>query len=356
MVHKILTVVGARPQFIKAATVSRVLQKQASLAETIVHTGQHFDASMSEIFFTDLKIPQPKYNLNINGGTHAEMTGRMRIAIEEILLKEKPDAVLVYGDTNSTLAAAMAAAKLGVPVVHVEAGLRSYNQSMPEETNRVMTDQVSTLLFCPTKLAVEQLAREGITKGVHHTGDVMYDAMLFAVDHLAAHENKYENKNLLGEVKDKFAVMTLHREATTESFETLAKMISYVSECALKENLQIIFPTHPRLKPMLSRMKDKWPNVFLTEPLGYFEMHWLLKRASLVFTDSGGLQKEAYFHSVPCVTLRGETEWPETIKSGWNRLWQNTAFLSPRCEINDFGDGHAAEKIVRLIGDFLSRS
>lgn len=346
MKKRIVTIVGARPQFIKAATLSRIFKGHPQIEEILVHTGQHHDPMMSDIFFSELQIPKPAYYLDIQGGAHGQMTGRMLEAIEQVLIAEKPDAVLVYGDTNSTLAGALAAAKLNIPVIHVEAGLRSFNRTMPEEINRVLTDHVSSILLCPTRTAVENLRAEGITKGVFNTGDVMYDATLFAINSITDQQH-----NKLSDLTAKdYAFLTIHRAESTATTENLQKILDYVINFSVKHNLQIIFPVHPRTEKLINAIKLETNNIHFIEPLGYFETQAILSKAKYVLTDSGGLQKEAYFHQVPCITLRSETEWVETISSGWNRLWQ-VAEYAPRKAISDYGVGTAAKDIEKIILD-----
>src|SRR5947207_3078036 len=306
---RMLTVVGARPQFVKAAAVSRAVAARPQIEEILLHTGQHFDPGMSRIFFEELGIPPAKINLEIHGGSHGAMTGRMLAGIEEVILAEKPDIVLVPGDTNSTLAGALAAAKLQVPVVHLEAGLRSFNRTMPEEINRVLTDHVSALLLCPTATAIANLRAEGITAGVHHIGDVMYDAALFA----AARGCRSSVLDRLGLARQAYAVATVHRAENTDDPERLAAIIGFLRERA-REHL-IVLPLHPRTRQRLTQLQLELGPIRACEPLGYLDMHRLLRSAAAVYTDSGGLQKEAYFHRVPCVTLRDETEGTETIDS-----------------------------------------
>lgn len=343
MTLKILTVVGARPQFIKAAALSRAIRETDGLDEVMIHTGQHFDENMSDVFFSELDIPAPAHMLDIHGGGHGEMTGRMLAAIEPVLMAEKPDWLVVYGDTNSTLAGALAAAKLHIPIAHVEAGLRSFNRRMPEEINRVMTDHISTLLLCPTQAAIECLELEGIRKGVHHVGDVMYDATRFATDRAE------QLSNILGELKvehKNYGVATVHRPENTDSPERLRAVIAYLQEQAGKH--PIVFPLHPRTRQFAERLGIALDGLIVTGPVGYIDMAKLLHGACAVFTDSGGLQKEAYFHRVPCVTMRGETEWVETITHGWNRLWNGPDFVDRR-EIDEYGDGRAAFRIAQLL-------
>jgi UDP-GlcNAc3NAcA epimerase len=343
---RILTVVGARPQFVKAAAISRAIATRDEITEILVHTGQHFDPGMSQVFFDDLGLEPPLINLGIHGGGHGEMTGRMLAALERVVIEEQPDLVLVPGDTNSTLAGALAAAKLHVRVAHLEAGLRSLNRRMPEEVNRVLIDHLSALLLCPTETAVANLWREGIFDGVHHIGDVMYDAALFA----AAASQDSQILDRLGIAERSYALATIHRAESTTDRETLSEMLCYVRRQA--GDLTVVFPVHPRTRKQISAWDLDLDGILTCDPVGYLDMHRLLRSAAVVFTDSGGLQKEAYFHRVPCVTLRGETEWVETIAAGWNRLWKGPDY-APRREITAFGDGHAAEKAIELIVGFL---
>jgi UDP-GlcNAc3NAcA epimerase len=344
---RILTVVGARPQFIKATTISRAIAARIGVSEILVHTGQHFDPGLSRIFFDELQIPEPHINLAIHGGRHGEMTGRMLEALEHVMLAEAPDLVLVPGDTTSTLAGALAAAKLHIPIAHLEAGLRSFNRRMPEEVNRVLTDHVSTLLLCPTQTAVDNLRREGITAGVHNIGDVMYDAVRFA----AANFDRSDILHRLGFDGRAYAVATLHRAENTDDQSKLREIMDFLRESA--RDRPIIFPVHPRTRQRIAEWKIDLEPLICCDPLGYLDMHRLLQSAVTVFTDSGGLQKEAYFHRVPCVTLRGETEWVETVAAGWNRLWKGPDY-APRREIAEYGDGHAAEQAVSIIVDHLA--
>jgi UDP-GlcNAc3NAcA epimerase len=347
---RVLTVVGARPQFVKAAPVARAFVA-AGIQEVMLHTGQHFDANMSEVFFDELEIPAPRYNLDINGGSHGAMTGKMLAGIEQVCLDEKPCAVLIYGDTNSTLAGALAASKLHIPVLHVEAGLRSFNRAMPEEINRVVADHLSALLFCPSRAAVANLAGEGITEGVHFIGDVMQDATLFAQARASA---RIDLLRTLGVEPGGFALCTLHRAENTDDPARLRAMLAYIVRAA--DGRPIVWPIHPRTLTVVKREGIALDGILVTGPLGYFDMHALLAHAATVFTDSGGLQKEAYFHRVPCVTLRDETEWVETIDAGWNRLWTAEAYREPRTEIGDYGDGNASARIAALVGHYLDNA
>ena len=345
----VVVVVGARPQFIKAAPVCRAFAAHPGISEAIVHTGQHFDPEMSETFFCELELPEPAYNLGIHGGGHGAMTGRMLEALEPILHAERPDAVLVYGDTNSTLAGALAASKLNIPVAHVEAGLRSFNRRMPEEINRVLADHLSTLLYCPTGTAVENLAREGIAGGVENVGDVMYDAALHAAARARSDSGILER---LGLSDGTFAVATIHRAENTDDHEALAQRLDYLRGEATRQ--AIVLPLHPRTRRAVERAKLSLDGLTDIPPCGYLDMHRLLQGATVVYTDSGGLQKEAYFHRTPCVTLRDETEWVETVACGWNRLWQGPDYR-PRRPIAEYGDGTAGRRIAAHLTDWLSR-
>ncbi len=344
---RILTIVGARPQFIKAAMLSRALERLGKVEEIIVHTGQHFDANMSDVFFRELKLPKPAHHLGIAGGHHGAMTGEMLAGIERVMLDERPDAALVYGDTNSTLAGALAAAKLNIPVVHVEAGLRSFNRRMPEEINRVLTDHVSALLLCPTPTAVSNLAREGISANVSFVGDVMHDLVR------EFHATDTGGEGLLRQLglsQDGYAVATLHRAENTDDEKRFDELVDFLIDVASEQTL--VMPVHPRIKNRTQRLMRSEADVRLIDPLGYLDMQRLLASAKLVLTDSGGLQKEACFHGKPCVTLREETEWVETVEAGWNRLWRTPDF-KPRRPLTEFGDGRAAAECARQISDWL---
>jgi len=345
--RKLLTVVGARPQFVKAATVGRAIAARDDLAEVMVHTGQHFDPEMSAIFFDELAIPAPTHNLDIHGGGHGAMTGRMLERLEAVIEAETPAMVVIHGDTNSTLAGALAAAKLNIPVAHVEAGLRSFNRRMPEETNRVLADHASDLLLCPTTASVANLAREGIERGVHHVGDVMYDATLFAAERAAA---RSEALGRLGLAPGGYLLATVHRAENTDDGARLAEVLDYIRAAA--DGRAVVLPLHPRTRAAVARHGLTLDGFRVTPPLGYLDMHRLLADAALVMTDSGGLQKEAYFHRVPAVTLRDETEWVETVDAGWNRLWHGPDH-APRREIADYGNGRAAEAVVARIAEAL---
>jgi len=313
---KIISVVGARPQFIKLSSLSKELRKKHR--EIILHTGQHYDDELSRVFFSELSIPKPDYNLGIGSAEHGEQTGKMLKAIEEALLFEKPDLVIVYGDTNSTMAGALAAAKQNIPVAHVEAGLRSFVKSMPEEINRVLTDHVSSLLFCPTPTSVRNLKREGITKGVHLVGDVMYDSLK---ENLSVAEKKSKVMNNLNLQKRDFYLITIHRAENTD----LRKNLKKITQILKNLDKKVVFPIHPRTRKRLSEFKllDRLlskHDLLLIDPVSYLDMLILEKNARYILTDSGGVQKEAFFLKTPCLTLREETEWVETLKGGCNQL------------------------------------
>jgi UDP-GlcNAc3NAcA epimerase len=355
--QKIITIVGARPQFIKAATLSRQFQK-LGIEELIVHTGQHFDTNMSEVFFQEMEIPKPVYQLDIHGLTHGAMTGRMLEGIEEILLKEKPDGVLVYGDTNSTLAGALAAAKLHIPVLHVEAGLRSFNMAMPEEINRILTDRISDYLFCPTDTAIQNLEQEGFknfqTK-IFKNGDVMQDAAIY-------YASKAEEKSdILKQIQlPVFVLGTIHRQENTDSPENLKNIIKGLNE--INHQTPVVVPIHPRTRDILAQ-QNIVPEFKLIDPVGYFDMIMLLKNCKLVITDSGGVQKEAFFFGKHCITLREQTEWVELVEKGFNILTGSNpkklknAFEFFKTKKSDFsidlyGKGMAAEKAAKEIMRF----
>ena len=342
----LVTVIGARPQFVKAAAISRAVARHDGIGEVMLHTGQHFDANMSDIFFEELGIPAPDHRLGIGGGRHGEMTGRMLGAIEAVLIEEKPDWVLVYGDTNSTLAGALAAAKLHIPVAHVEAGLRSFNRRMPEEINRVLTDHVSARLYCPTAAAVKNLADEGVRDGVFHVGDVMYDAVL------DARERARESSDILRRLGLKaggYSLATVHRAENTDDAASLHAVIAHLERVAAER--AVVLPLHPRTAQAARQHGVSLAALTVIDPVGYLDMSCLLDGCVDVHTDSGGVQKEAYFHGKPCVTLRGETEWVETVEAGWNRLWTVPGYKTPRRPISDYGKGDAAELIIaNLLG------
>jgi UDP-GlcNAc3NAcA epimerase len=347
---KIASVVGARPQFIKAAPLDRELRRLCT--HLLIHTGQHYDYSMSAIFFEELHIPEPDYNLGVGSASHGQQTGEMLIRIEETLQRESPDCVVVYGDTNSTLAGALAAAKLHLPVAHVEAGLRSFDRRMPEEINRVLTDHLADVLFCPTDTARSNLSHEGISQGVFNFGDVMYDAVLQNLDVL---DSPPSLPSSLGIEPGSYLLVTVHRPANTDQDEHLLRILDVLGET----QDEVIFPAHPRTSKALARLGREVPsNVRMVEPVSYVNMLKLEKNARLILTDSGGMQKEAYFLGVPCVTLREETEWVETVEAGWNvlvgaskdRILQAVRGFHPEGERPDvFGDGRASERIARQL-------
>lgn len=338
---KLVTIIGARPQFIKAAAVSRAVAHRDGISEIMLHTGQHFDANMSDIFFEELGIPAPDHHLGIAGGNHGEMTGRMLGTIEAILIEEKPDWVLVYGDTNSTLAGALAAAKLHIPVAHIEAGLRSFNRRMPEEVNRVLTDHISTRLYCPTSVAVQNLANEGIRGGVIHVGDVMYDAALDARERAQTGSDILAR---LGLEPGCYSLATVHRAENTNDANSLRQVIGHLEKVSAERT--VVLPLHPRTAQASANFGVSLKALKVIEPVGYLDMSALLQGCVDVHTDSGGVQKEAYFHEKPCVTLRGETEWVETVAAGWNRLWTVSEYKQPRQPIDEYGKGDAADLIL----------
>jgi UDP-GlcNAc3NAcA epimerase len=351
---KIANIVGARPQFVKAAVVTRVLKTASQIQELLIHTGQHYDENMSDVFFRDLEIPKPDYHLGIGSKNHGAQTGQMLESIEQTLLAIVPDLVLVYGDTNSTLAGALAAVKLHIPVGHVEAGLRSYNRQMPEEINRVLTDHASDLLFAPTEASMKSLKQEGIPdKRVFLVGDVMYDASIY---YGCKAEQESRILQELGLQSKQYILATIHRAENTDDFQRLRNIFQGLDFMA--KEIPVVIPLHPRtreaLKPLLKELSS---HVAITQPVGYLDMIMLEKHSRLIATDSGGVQKEAFFYHVPCVTLRSETEWVELVELGWNRLVQPLSptvvfegvmdsldrFGSSACP---YGDGHAAEKIL----------
>lgn len=355
---KIVTIVGARPQFVKAAVLSRVIRDYDNVEEVLVHTGQHYDRNMSDVFFEEMEIPRPAYNLDVNGMSHGAMTGQMMEKIEQVLISEKPDWVLVYGDTNSTIAGALAAKKLHIKVAHVEAGLRSYNMAMPEEVNRILTDRISDILFAPTETAVQNLKKEGydsIDAKVVLSGDVMQDA-----SHYYAQSSASKAK-LPGEKREgKFILCTLHRAENTDSPERLRAIVSALNE--LHKDIRVMMPIHPRTRKILESHQLEL-DVDLVDPVGYFDMIELLKSCSLVMTDSGGLQKEAYFFGKHCVTMRDETEWVELVSHGFNVLAgadtsrilsSSKAMLgkSSDFDIPLYGDSQAGKKILESLLNF----
>ena len=349
---KFVSIVGARPQFVKAAPVSHALRLKNT--EVLVHTGQHYDDNMSAVFFDELNIPAPDYNLGVGSGTHGVQTGVMLARIEQVLAAEQPDWVIIYGDTNSTLAGALAASKLHIKVAHVEAGLRSFNRAMPEEINRVVADHLSNLCLCPSQTAVDNLAAEGIVRGAHLVGDVMADALGSAAERARSQSNILER---LGLTERRYLLATVHRAENTDSSERLHNIFA----AFLKINEPIIFPVHPRTRHMLADLDDSITlqladcHIRLIDPVGYLDMVRLEQSAQMILTDSGGIQKEAYWLSVPCVTLRDETEWTETVKAGWNVLvgadvtcivQTVRSFMPAAAHPVLYGDGRAAERCV----------
>lgn len=314
---KIVTILGARPQFVKAAVLSRIISKYNAIDEIIVHTGQHYDSNMSTVFFNEMEIPQPKYNLNINGLNHGAMTGQMLQKIEEVLIKELPDIVVVYGDTNSTLAGTLAAKKLNIKVAHIEAGLRSFNMKMPEEINRVLTDRISDLLLCPTNVAVENLNNEGfltLPSKIVKCGDIMKDAVEFYKKISTQKSSIISKLNL---IHNEFVLATIHRQENTDSLENLKSIFEGLE--IIHKNKQVVIPLHPRTKSILDKNNLKF-NLTFIEPVGYFDMLALLTNCNLVITDSGGLQKEAYFNKKHCIIAREETEWVELLTHGFAKI------------------------------------
>lgn len=349
---KILTVIGARPQFIKAAVVSRAISKFSEMTEILIHTGQHYDDNMSDVFFRELDIPRPDHNLGVGGGTHGQNTGRMLEKLEAIIQIENPSWVLVYGDTDSTLAGALAASKLHIPVAHVEAGLRSFNRRMPEEINRVLTDHISSVLFAPTKTAFNNLVREGISESrIQIVGDVMYDAALF-YKNLA---KSPKNSNLAKLASGSFILCTIHRAENTDSKERMESILNGLA----KSPCAVVLPIHPRTRNRLIQMGLVMPpNIYVINPVGYLEMVWLEMNSCLIVTDSGGVQKEAYFHGKYCVTLREETEWTELVQMKVNQLVGTDsegiaeALLGDIPVINSqqiYGDGQSANLIAEYL-------
>lgn len=384
---KILNIVGARPQFIKYVPVMKFLRFLQSSSETspndiLVHTGQHYDYEMSKLFFDEFGIQEPTYHLGVGSASHAEQTALIIQRVEEVLLKEQPEVVVVYGDTNSTLGGALAAAKLPIPVAHVEAGLRSFNREMPEEINRILTDHLSTLLFCPSASAVRNLTNKGyehlLNAGsfippdyftspqvsnhvlvdandqyVVNSGDIMYDVLLFAADKARSQSSildrlAVESKNYL--------LLTIHRAENTDKADRFAEIVRFVN--SVSDGKKVIFPVHPRTRPICEKSPARFsPNVRLVDPIGYFDMVRLLEESSMLMTDSGGMQKEAYWLGVPCITLRQETEWVETVETGWNVLYKSYVGTHslPQQQRNMYGDGKAAQRIVQGILHFIGQ-
>ena len=337
---KIVTVVGARPQFVKAA-VLRKRSEEYGVHEVLVHTGQHYDHAMSDVFFSELGMRPAEYKLDLQNRSHGGMTGEIMAGVEEILMKEQPDWCVVYGDTNSTVAAALAAAKLHIPICHIEAGLRSFNKKMPEEINRILTDHMSDLLFCSTSVGVDNLANENIQQGVHHVGDIMYDAVrMFSKavpkETFCAEHGLDPNRPI--------AAVTLHRAETVGNPERFQEVMAHVREAG--REYQLAFPIHPNTRKKCAEFGISTERFILLEPMPYLAMQALLAHSDLVITDSGGVQKEAYFHGLRCLTMRDETEWVETIENGWNRLWTQEDYACDPKPIPEYGTGHSVEKIL----------
>lgn len=352
---KVASIVGARPQFIKAIPVSRALKRKHK--HILIHTGQHYDYELSDIFFESFKVKEPDYNLGVGSGSHAYQTGKMLIGLEDVIMKESPDVVLVYGDTNSTLAGALAVAKTDIPLAHIEAGLRSGNRRMPEEINRLLTDHISNFLFCPTRTAVRNLEKEGISDGVHLVGDVMLDLALMASEASKSREIQHD----LGLVEKEYYLVTLHRPENVDGKRNLNVIVDALTELEGR----VIFPVHPRTKKsllqfgLIDRLSSK---VDVIPPVGYLDFIALLQSARKVLTDSGGVQKEAYFFGTPCITFRNETEWPETVEDGWNilvgtnkkKILRASRDLEPRKTRREmFGKGDSSEKIARILEKYI---
>ncbi len=338
---KIMSIVGARPQFIKAAAFRKGCLDNG-IDEVLFHTGQHYDFNMSNVFFEQLNVKPPDMTYDLKNRSHGGMTGELLTVLEESFLKHKPDVVNVYGDTNTTIAAALAAAKLHIPVSHIEAGLRSFNKKMPEEINRVLTDHVSSFLFCPTITAVENLQNENITEGVYHVGDIMSDSVQLFKERFIIPDIVKKREEGLG-----LAVLTIHRAENVNDITVLKSILDYCK--SLSKDYLIVFPVHPNTSNKIKSFGLDLTCFEVIEPLSYLELQGLINSSDLVLTDSGGLQKEAYFHRVPCVTLREETEWTETISSGWNRLWKVNNYASERSEIADYGNGDTTQKILEVL-------
>lgn len=352
---KILTVVGARPQFIKASMFSKAIKSNSKMEEIIVHTGQHYDDNMSTVFFKQLNLPKADYYLGVGSGSHGKQTAKMLVELENVMLSVKPDIVLVYGDTNSTLAGSLVASKLHIPIAHVESGLRSFNKKMPEEINRTVTDHLSDWLFCPSQAAVENLTKEGIVKGVYLSGDIMYDSVLHFKP-LALQQSTILQE--LSLTKSNYYLATVHRAENTDHPERLKSIFEALQQ--LKMN--VVLPLHPRTKSKINQFKltdlISSPHIKIVEPLNYFDMLSLSSQANLILTDSGGLQKEAYMLKIPCITLRDETEWIETVQSGWNHLvganTQQIINTLNKIQIPNqspplFGDGKTAQRISETL-------
>jgi UDP-GlcNAc3NAcA epimerase len=332
---KVVTIIGARPQFIKASVISRLVKNDPTFEDVIVHTGQHYDANMSDIFFEELGIPKPKYNLEVGSGLHGAQTGKMLQGIEEVLMNEKPDSVLVYGDTNSTLAGALAASKLHIPIAHVEAGLRSFNRKMPEEINRIATDHISDILFAPTQNAMNLLSNEGLAGRSFLSGDIMYDSVLFQ------QQTAFEKYQSTATPFDEYYLATIHRQENTDDTKKLQQLFTAFSNL----NKPVLLPLHPRTKKLIENIKYS-KNIRIIEPVGYLELLHLLSHSLKVLTDSGGLQKEAFFLSKPCITLRDENGWNYVVGCDVSDILEKAKLPAPTIKNDYFGDGHAGEKII----------
>lgn len=360
---KIVTVIGARPQFVKAAAVSRVIRPK--ITEKFIHTGQHYDVNMSDIFFTEMSIPKPDYNLGVGSGSHAKQTADMLVGVEKILLEEKPDYLMVYGDTNSTLAGALAAVKIRIPVIHIEAGLRSFNMNMPEEINRILSDRISNVLCCPTETAVSNLRKEGITQNVYNIGDVMCDAVLYYLkksEQISETEHWNHIIPMYGskaDKADKWYLVTIHRAENTDSEQKIETVLNALSQL----DATVIFPVHPRTKSLVQKVleRKKCGNIIFCEPIGYLDMLYFANHAQKIVTDSGGLQKEAYIMDTPCVTVREQTEWVETLNGNHNVLAHlktedilNKVFKT-KIDVTQkrqyYGSGDAAFKLLKILED-----
>jgi UDP-GlcNAc3NAcA epimerase len=353
---KLLTVLGARPQFVKAAMVSKAIRAETSIQESLVHTGQHYDKNMSALFFEEMMIPAPDFHLNVGSGSHAKMTGTIMSKLEDVCLEIKPDAVMVYGDTNSTLAAALCASKLHIPLVHVEAGLRSFNMKMPEEINRILTDRISSLLFCPTKHAIANLKYEGYANfpcDIILSGDVMLDAALFYSEAAAKKSTILQELGL-----ERFVLCTIHRADNTDDPSRLKHILSAL--CKISEDQPVVVPLHPRTRQVLTRENYQAGRLRIIDPVGYFDMLTLIKGSSMILTDSGGLQKEAFFFAKPCITLRDETEWIELLEQKVNLLagadeeriltaYRNFLTNEFKFDTSLYGEGKASSIIARRI-------
>jgi len=353
---KFLCVVGTRPNFVKIAPLFEEFKNFSKIECVLVHTGQHYDHGLSPVFFQELSIPKPDYNLGVGSGSHAEQTGRIMIEFEKICIKENPDLVVVVGDVNSTLAGALVAAKLRIPVAHIEAGLRSYDKSIPEEVNRVLVDNMSDFLFCPTKSSVENLKNERIINGVYLTGDITYDTFINYLPHI----DKSKVLVQLGLNPRSYHVVTVHRAVNTNNINNLKSIFEALSE--ISKDTKVVVPLHPRTKKQLEDNSLFFPSLRIIGPLSYIDMLMLEKNAKMILTDSSGVQKEAYFLKVPCITLRKKTEWMETVKDGWNILVGTdrskiikavSSCRQDKKQSNHFGDGKTAQKIVRILVDCL---